>query len=85
MFATLSRNLVNGLPTSTNVFGIDSVNAYYTNLNVQNKSFHLQSTSYEIILKYGAAVLCNLSITLSKFPEKSKIALIKPLYKKDLN
>ena len=105
-FANLSANLVNG-----NVFGIDSVNTYYSNLNLMSKSFHLTPTSFEIVLKLlqeinpakaagtdkiggrflkdGAPVLvnpikqlCNLSIKLSKFPEKCKIALLKPLFKK---
>ena len=48
--ANLSPNLVNGLPTPTNMFGIDSVNISYSNLNKISKSFHLTSTSFEIVL-----------------------------------
>ena len=110
-FANLAKNLVNSLPAQTNEFGIDSVDRYYANLKVKKQTFHLQPTSYEVVLKLleevnpskavgidkisgrflkdGAAVLtdpiknlCNLSIRLSQFPEKCKIAILKPLFKK---
>ena len=110
-FETLSTNLVNKLPTPTNIFGPDSVRAYYSDLNIDNQEFRLQPTNHEAILKLieginpaksagidkiggrflkdGAQVfakpiteLCNLSIRLSKFPDKCKIALLKPLFKK---
>ena len=113
-FANLSTNLVNGLPNPANMFGIDSVNTYYSNLNLISKSFHLTPTSFEIVLKLlqeinpaksagidkiggrflkdGAPVLanpiknlCNLSIKLSKLLENCEIALLKPLFKKELN
>ena len=35
----------------TNLFGIDSVQKYYSNLNLQNKQFSLQPTTKEVILK----------------------------------
>ena len=50
-FANLSTNLVNGIPTPTNMLGIDSVNTCYSNLNLISKSFHLTPTSFEIVLK----------------------------------
>ena len=49
--ANPSTNLVNNLPTPTNIFGIDGVNTYYSNLNLRSKSFHLTPTSFEIVLK----------------------------------
>ena len=90
---------------------MDSVRAYYSDLNLHNQEFRLQPTNHETILKLieeinpaksagidkiggrflkdGAQVfakpiteLCNLSIKLSKFPDKCKIALLKPLFKK---
>ena len=110
-FANLAKNLVDNLPVSTGLFGIDSVTAFYSNLNLQAEKFHLKPTSHEIVLKLledinpaksigidkiggrflkdGATVLagpvknlCNLSISLSCFPEKCKIAILKPIYKK---
>ena len=51
-FANLSTNLVNNLPTPTNLFGIDSINTYYAKLNLQNKTkFSLQPITRSIILK----------------------------------
>ena len=38
-------------PTTTNMFGIDIVNGYYSNPNLISKSFHLTPTSFEIVLK----------------------------------
>ena len=110
-FANLSTNLVKELPTPTNIFGIDSVQKYYSNSNLQHKHFSLQPTTNEVVsklledinpskavgidniggrfLRDGASVLkdpitklCNLSITLSKFPKECKIAKLKPLFKK---
>ena len=110
-FANLSTNLVKDLPTPTNTFGMDSIQKYYSDLNLQNQHFTLQPTTNEVVLKLleeinpskavgidnmggkflsdGAPVLknpitklCNLSISLSKFPRKCKIAKMKPLYKK---
>ena len=110
-FANLSSNLVKNLPTPTSIFGMDSVQNYYSHLNLQNKLFVLEPTSKEVVLKLleeinpskavgidnisgkflkdGAFILadqitnlCNLSIRLSRFPRKCKIAKLKPLYKK---
>ena len=50
-FANLSTNLLKELPMPTNLFGIDSVQKYYSNLNQENKQFSLQPTTEEIILK----------------------------------
>ena len=112
-FANLSTNLLKELPKPTNLFGIDSLQKYYSHLN-QNKQFSLQPTTREVILKLlqeinsaeavgigniggkflkdGATIfgdhitkLCNLSISLSKFPSECKIAKLKYLYKKCLN
>ena len=38
-FANLSTNLLKELPMPTNLFGIDSVQKYYSRLNLQNKQF----------------------------------------------
>ena len=50
-FETLSTNLVNKLPTATNVFGIDKVREYYSNLGLENNFFCLKPTTYEVVLK----------------------------------
>ena len=50
-FASVSTNLVNGLPTPANMFRVDKCITYYTNLNLFSKSFHLTPTSFEIVLK----------------------------------
>ena len=110
-FANLSSNLVKNLPSPTNIFGMDSIQNYYSHLNLQNKQFFLKPTTKEVVLKLleeinpskavgidniggkflkdGAPILadpitslCNLSIRLSKFLRKCKIAKLKPLYKK---
>ena len=50
-FESLSTNLVNKLPTPTNIFGMDSVRRYYSDLNLENQNFYLKPTNHEIILK----------------------------------
>ena len=50
-FANLSTNLLKELPKPTNLFGTDSVQKYYSHLNLQNKQFSLQPTTKEVILK----------------------------------
>ena len=50
-FENLSTNLVNNLPKPTNLFGMDTVRAYYSNLNLDNQGFYLQPTNHKTILK----------------------------------
>ena len=50
-FETLSTNLVNKLPTHTNIFGLDSVHSYHSDFNLHIQEFHLQPTNHESILK----------------------------------
>ena len=50
-FESLSTNLVNKLPTPTNIFGMDSVRRYYSDLNLENQNFYLKPTNHKIILK----------------------------------
>ena len=38
-FANLSSNLVKNLPSPTNTFGMDSIQNYYSHLNLQNNHF----------------------------------------------
>ena len=51
-FANLATNLVNNLPIPTNVLGIESINRYYANLNLQNQNFSLHSTTRDVIRNY---------------------------------
>ena len=51
LFANLSTNLLKELPTPTNLFGIDSVQKYYSHLNLQNKQFSLQPKIRKVILR----------------------------------
>ena len=110
-FANLATDLLKKLQAPTNLFGMNSVQKYYSHLNLQNKQFSIKPTTNEVILnlleqinpgkavgidniggkflKDGAPILadpitklCNLSISLSKFPRECKIAKLKPLYKK---
>ena len=50
-FGNLAQNLLNKLPTPTNVFGIDSVHKYYEQLNIKDKQFSLRTTSNAVVLK----------------------------------
>ena len=50
-FETLSTNLVKNLPTPTNMFGMDLVQTYYSDLHLRNQEFHLQLTNQDTILK----------------------------------
>ena len=51
-FENVSTNLVNNLPTPSNLFRIDSINKYYAPLNLENKTtFFLQPINKSIVLK----------------------------------
>ena len=109
-FASLATNLVKKLPKPTNIYGMGSVERYYSHLNLKNRNFSLKATTSTVVLKLleeinpskavgidniggkflkdGATILANpitkllnLSIKLSKFPQKCKIAKLIPIYK----
>ena len=56
LFGTLSTNLVTNLPAQTNIFGMDSVRAYHSSLNLQNRNCHLQPTSHVVVLKLNEEI-----------------------------
>ena len=65
---------------------------YYKNLNLDSKNFEFRQNLSGRFLKDGTSTLatpmtalCNLSIKLSKFPNKCKIAKLKALYKNGPN
>ena len=93
-YSNLASDLVKKLPNPPNKFGTGTVREYYKNLNLEEKSFALEdlnplksagldNIAGASILASPLTDLCNLSISLSSFPDECKAAKLKPLYKKE--
>ena len=50
-FSNLATNLVKKLPTPTGIYGMISVERYYSQLNLQNRNFSLNPTTNSVVLK----------------------------------
>ena len=50
-FGNLANDLLNKLPIPTNKFGTNSIDNYYSHLNIRNKDFSFRVTSELIVLK----------------------------------
>ena len=95
-YSNLASDLVKKLPNPPNKFGTGTVREYthavvlklLEDLN-PSKSAGLDNIAGKF-LKEGASILaspltdlCNLSISLSSFPDECKVAKLKPFYKKE--
>ena len=92
-FSNLAENLVSKLPNPSNKYGVLSVAQYYSHLGL-TKKFDLLPTEKHYVLKILRDIdtskaadiskrdICNLSISLNKFPRAFKLAKVKPIFKK---